>query len=163
MLFHKSAGNTDARQPKFVLMPWLFIVVGKAAAHFPCFPHQHLPPLRPYLGTYPDYSLWSLTVKSPGGKCKHRAGSNCGAQLCLNSHGVLLPFRVPTAAAKVATKNKSHQGAGCLVSKINVTCGSFLWHSPNLFTLCRIKSPLGGNQSQFTLAPHRVSSLWKVS
>lgn len=159
----KSTGNTDARQLKFVLMTWLFINRGKAAAHFLCFPLQHLPLLRPYLGTYPDYSLWSLLSNHLGQSTSIEQEATVELNFawihmvsCCHSEFALLQPRW-------ATRNKSHQGAGSLASKINMACGCFLWRSPNLFPLCRIKSPLRGNQSQFTLAPHRVSSLWKVS
>lgn len=73
----------------------------KSSSTLPLLSTPALTPVKALSRNYPDYSFWSLAVKSPGAKCKYRAGSNCGAQLCLNSHGVLLAFRVRTAAAKV--------------------------------------------------------------
>lgn len=160
---HKSAGNADAWQPKFVLMTWLFIVRGKAAAHFLCFPLQHLPLLRPYLGTIQITAFDPLLSNHLG----QSASTEQEATVELNFAWIPTvscwhsEFALPQP--RWATNNKGHQGAGCLASKINMTCGSFLWHSLNLLTLCRIKSHLRGNQCQFTLAPHRASSLWKVS
>lgn len=84
----------------FLLMTWLFVVREKAAAHFLCFSLQHLH-TKASLRMYPDYSHRSLTIKSLRAKFKSGAGSNCGAQLCLNSYSALLALRVHITAAKV--------------------------------------------------------------
>lgn len=113
-----------------------------------------------YLGKYFDSSHWYLMIKTPGESASTEQEALSSTSIfhtvpCWYSGFTSLPQRW-------TTKNKSHQvqGSGCLVRE---NCRSFLWHALNLFALCRIKLPLRGNQSQFMLAPHKVSCLCRVS